>query len=98
MRDDPETLLRQEEHLAIPGVSVERPAVRKRNSRSSAPVLVVNLPSIFRCDGAHDTLLLGSFITELFQTSLQGGFLPRLASRAVTCQVQPFSRPRRRQP
>jgi hypothetical protein len=50
MSDDAETVLRQEKHLAIPSVGVERPAVRERHHRAFAPVLVVDLCAVFRCN------------------------------------------------
>src|SRR5687768_12363878 len=56
VRDYAKAVLRQEEHLSIPHVGVQRPAMRERNGRASAPVLVVNLRSIFRGDNTHLTL------------------------------------------
>jgi hypothetical protein len=56
VRDDAETVLREEKHLPVPHVGIQGPAVREGNGRASAPVLVVNLRSIFRCDCTHETL------------------------------------------
>jgi hypothetical protein len=53
MRDDAETVLREEKHLAIPGVRIQRPSVRKRHDRTFAPVLVIDLRSVFGFDCAH---------------------------------------------
>ena len=58
MRDDAEAVLREEQHLAVPRVGVQRPAVRERDDRALAPVLVVDLRSVFGGDGAHDISLL----------------------------------------
>ena len=44
VRDDAEAVLCEEEHLAVPHVGVQRPAMRERNDRATAPVLVVDLP------------------------------------------------------
>src|SRR5215831_21291726 len=66
MRDDSKTVLRQKKHLAIPGVGVKRPAVRERNRGAGAPVLVVNLPSVFRSDSTHDTLLFLQLVISSF--------------------------------
>ena len=37
MRDNAETALREEQHLAIPSVGVQRPAVRECHDRTFAP-------------------------------------------------------------
>src|SRR5215510_10788717 len=51
--DDAETVLREEKHLSIPGIRVQRPAVREGHDRALAPVLVIDLRSIFGFDCAH---------------------------------------------
>ncbi len=56
VRDHPEAVLCKEEHLSVPHVGIQGPAVRERNGRASAPILVVNLRSIFRGDSTHKTL------------------------------------------
>ena len=53
VRDDAETMLREEKHLAIPSVRIERPAVRERYGRAFAPVFVIDLPTVFGCDVTH---------------------------------------------
>jgi hypothetical protein len=53
VRDHPETLLRKEEHLAVPGVRVQRPAVRKRYSWTRAPILVVDFRTVLGGDKTH---------------------------------------------
>ena len=54
VRDDAVPVLGQEQHLAVPGVGVERPAVRERYDRPVAPVLVVDLGAILGGDRAHN--------------------------------------------
>src|SRR5262249_40270302 len=53
VRDHAEAALREEEQLAVPGVGVERPAVREGDDRALAPVLVVELRPVLRGDRAH---------------------------------------------
>src|SRR4051794_37442824 len=53
MRDCAKTVFREEEHLTIPGVRAQRPAVRECYDRTLTPLLVINLRSIFRSDCAH---------------------------------------------
>src|SRR5262245_57064017 len=53
MGHDTVAILRQEEHLGVPHVGVQGPSVRERHDRPFAPVLVVNLGSVFCSDRAH---------------------------------------------
>lgn len=46
----------EEEHLPVPGVGVQRPAVREHHGRALAPVLVVDLGAVLGGDGAHGFL------------------------------------------
>src|SRR5262249_7110075 len=57
VRDDAEALLREEEHLAVPSVRAQRPAVRERHHWAFAPVLVVDQRPVFRSYRAHARLL-----------------------------------------
>ena len=43
----------QEEHLVFPGIRAQRPAVAEDDRLSCAPVLVIDLGTVFRCDRAH---------------------------------------------
>src|SRR6185503_18723617 len=54
-RDHAETVLREEQHLAVPGVGAQWPAVRERDDRACAPVFVVDCRAILHGDGAHVT-------------------------------------------
>src|SRR4029077_12390807 len=45
--------LAEEQHLRVPTVRRERPAVTKDDGLTFAPILVVDLCSILRCDRAH---------------------------------------------
>src|SRR5262249_49171975 len=51
--DHAEAVLREEQHLAVPGVGVQRPAVRACYDRAFPPVLVIDLCAVFRGDRAH---------------------------------------------
>src|SRR5262249_62267597 len=53
MRDHAEAVLRQEQHLAVPCVRAQRPAVRERDDRALAPVLVVDFRAVSGGDRAH---------------------------------------------
>src|SRR5712691_2582809 len=53
MRDRAEAVLRQEQHLAVPCVRAQRPAVRERDDRALAPVLVVDFRAVFGGDRTH---------------------------------------------
>ena|ERR1041385_4063076 len=56
VRDAAEAVLCKEEHLPVPHVSVQWPPVRERDGRAAAPILVVDLGSVFRGDGTQLTL------------------------------------------
>src|ERR1700731_4118830 len=47
------TLVQEEQHLRIPIVGRERPAVAKHDGLTFAPVLVINLDTVFCGDGCH---------------------------------------------
>ena len=47
-----EAVLRKEKHLAVPSVGAQGPAVRERDDRAFAPVLIVDLRAIFGDDRA----------------------------------------------
>src|SRR5215510_7147925 len=57
MRDDSETLLAEEQHLCVPVVCGERPAVAENDGLSRAPVFVENLCAIFHSDCGHKVSL-----------------------------------------
>lgn len=53
VRNAPEPALGQEEHLALPAVAVQRPAVREHHHGARAPVLVVNFRPVLHPDRRH---------------------------------------------
>jgi hypothetical protein len=53
--DHAEALLHQEQHLGVPGVGVERPAVREHYRTARAPVLVEDARAVL---GRHEMALL----------------------------------------
>src|ERR1700688_2361791 len=57
--DYTETALPQVNHLCVPGVRVQRPAMGKNNRLSVAPILVVNRGSVLHGDGICGGLLCG---------------------------------------
>ena len=56
VRNHAEAVLREEQHLAVPSVGVQRPAVRERYDRAFSPVFVVDLRAVFGRDRAHGFL------------------------------------------
>src|SRR6266851_3052749 len=58
VRDDPITTLAEEQHLSVPVVCGERPAVTEHDGLALSPVLVVNLRTVFGGNGGHNGLLL----------------------------------------
>src|ERR1700722_7252537 len=48
----------QEEHLVFEGVGAERPAVAEHDRLPLAPVVVINLGAVFRCEPGHCNLHL----------------------------------------
>src|SRR5919106_6712801 len=51
--DHTKTLAEEEEHLSVPIVRRERPAVTEHDRLTFTPVLVVDLRSVFGCDRTH---------------------------------------------
>ena len=58
MRDDSIAVLAEKEHLGVPVVRGEWPAVAEDNRLAAAPVLVVNLRAVFGRNGGHTSLSL----------------------------------------
>src|SRR5438132_11408080 len=58
MRDDAIALLAEEQHLSVPVVRGERPAVTEDYRLSFAPILVVNLCAVFCRNCWHKLVLL----------------------------------------
>jgi hypothetical protein len=56
--DDPITLLQEEQHLRIPVIAREGPAVAEHDRLSLAPILIVDLGSIGGRDRWHRTVSL----------------------------------------
>src|SRR5712691_10435397 len=46
-------VLEEEQHLRVPIIRRQRPAVAEHNGLTFAPVLVINLGSVFCCDSTH---------------------------------------------
>lgn len=54
MRDDPVSLSEEEQHLGVPVVGAQRPAVVEHDGLSGAPILVEDLRAVFDLDAVHD--------------------------------------------
>src|SRR5580658_3878223 len=50
---DAEAVVEEEHHLSVPIIGGQRPAVAKYDGLTLAPVLVIDLRSIFRCNRRH---------------------------------------------
>src|ERR1700694_5742723 len=61
MRDDSITLLAEKQHLSVPVVRGERPAVAEHHGLPGSPIFVVDLRSVFCSDCRHDT---SSFLSD----------------------------------
>ena len=59
MGDDPVAVLQEEQHLGVPVVGRQRPAVAEDDRLARAPVLVENLRAVLCRDHAHSRGLLG---------------------------------------
>src|SRR5215470_15366550 len=55
--DDPVTLREEEEHLGVPVIGGQRPAVSEDDRLPLAPVLVEDLDAVLGLDRAHGSLL-----------------------------------------
>src|SRR5688572_32245033 len=56
MRDDTVASISEEEHLLLPVVAIERPAMGEGDDRTGlvAPILVVQLNAVAECENGHD--------------------------------------------
>src|SRR5262245_57316995 len=86
--DHSEALLCEKEHLSVPHVGIQGPAVRERNDRASTPVLVVNLGPVFRRNRTHLTspfsLVLFSYLSSVAKLLSGSGCRLRLRGRNLT--------------
>src|SRR5213592_4634342 len=53
MGDDAIAVFEEEQHLRVPVIGRQRPTMAEDDGLSFAPILVVNLRSVFGCDCAH---------------------------------------------
>src|SRR3979490_1547077 len=53
MGDDSIAVIQEEQHLPVPVIGRQRPAVREHHRLSGAPVLVVDFNAVFGFDGCH---------------------------------------------
>src|SRR6266404_1226513 len=56
MGDDAIALFEEEQHLRIPVIGRQRPTMAEHDGLTFAPVLVVNLRSVFCCNCAHELI------------------------------------------
>src|SRR6202045_182613 len=55
MRYDAITVLEEEQHLRVPVIGRQRPAMAEHNGLTFAPVLIVDLRPVFGCNCTHAT-------------------------------------------
>src|SRR5580704_5826648 len=71
VRYDAITMLEKEQHVGVPIISRQRPAVAKHDGLPFAPVLVIDLCSVFGGDGCHGnapSILVSDFCAALAGT------------------------------
>jgi hypothetical protein len=61
MRDDTMSVLAEENHLRVPGISGKGPPVRKNDRVPAAPILVIDCRSVLHLDSVH---VLFSLLSE----------------------------------
>ena len=61
MRYDAIAVLEEEQHLRVPVIGRQRPAMAEHDGLTFAPVLVENLNAVFGWNRAHTTTSLGYF-------------------------------------
>ena len=52
--DDAKTVIEEEQHLIVPVIGAERPAVMENDRLALAPILVENLNTVLGGDRTHD--------------------------------------------
>ncbi|MND79250.1 hypothetical protein D3C80_709810 [compost metagenome] len=73
VRHDAEAALGEEKHLAVPGIGIQRPAVREGDDRASPPVFIVDFCAVLGGDRAHCLLSVIDGGGERLLWSLCGG-------------------------
>ena len=74
------TVGRQEEHLRLPTVRTQRPAVTEYDGLTQAPVLVIDLCAVFGSDRVHVLFLLPDVV-----------FFPFFESQKLLASVSIFA-------
>src|SRR6266478_6077463 len=72
MRDDSIALLTEEQHLSVPVVRSERPAVTEHYGLALAPILVVNLRAVFCGERRHKGFSLVVLSVRVFACRYRG--------------------------
>src|SRR5271154_61662 len=55
MRDNSVSAQQEEQHLVVPIVCAQRPAVVEHDRLTCSPILVVDLCTVLHCDAAHES-------------------------------------------
>src|SRR5437867_5639965 len=89
-------VLEEEQHLRVPIIGRQRPAVAKHDGLTFAPVLVEDLNAVFGGDRVHVSppLTLRAF-SRYVQSPGVGASAPRLRSRVCSCRSTFVLRPPR---
>jgi hypothetical protein len=64
VRDYTITMLAKEQHLRVPVVRAERPAVTEDYGLPRSPILVIDLRVVAGCDSRHVSLLFAVKVTQ----------------------------------
>src|ERR1700676_3418981 len=84
MGDDSIAVTEEEQHLRVPVIGRQRPAMREHHRLSTAPILVVNLGAVFGLDGWHGRT---PFCMTSFRDPRQRG--PGISGFRVRCFASP---------
>src|ERR1700726_672089 len=84
MGDDPIAVTEEKQHLRVPVIGRQRPAMREHHRLSTAPILVVNLGAVFGLDGWHGRT---PFCMTSFRDQRQRG--PGISGFRVRCFASP---------
>src|SRR5262245_27928555 len=88
MRDDAIAVLEEKQHLGVPVIGRQRPAVAEHDGLTFAPILVKDLDAVFGCNCAHGTscksalLRMRSSSSPLTQKAINS---PRRSVRSEMC-------------
>src|SRR6516164_8937503 len=82
--DHPVALLDEKQHLSVPVVGTERPAMVEDNRLAASPVFVVDLCAVVGCDCAHGLDSIAAVGRSGFSGGKKGGVRDRTFSKGAS--------------